>query len=184
MDALDTENAVLAVKMAIGVGLLLITLRQRRRMGRPKKPRKVPRLASVGQVFLAYLPDTLTAPVLNAQNPPGELGAPTGERIEQIEQAKAAVRRDGLAFTSGGLIPGLTSVAAPVFTIAGSLPMAVAIALPSQQAAPEVMRELSAELLATTRAMSAEVGCTPGRLRGGHAPALRNVIRWQAISGV
>jgi threonine/homoserine/homoserine lactone efflux protein len=35
--------AVLAVKTAIGAGLLLVALRQRRRMGRPKKPRKTPR---------------------------------------------------------------------------------------------------------------------------------------------
>jgi threonine/homoserine/homoserine lactone efflux protein len=35
--------AVLAVKIAIGAGLLLIALRQYRRMGRPKKPRKTPK---------------------------------------------------------------------------------------------------------------------------------------------
>lgn len=35
--------AVLAVKIAIGAGLLLIALRQRRRIGRPKKPRKPPK---------------------------------------------------------------------------------------------------------------------------------------------
>ncbi len=35
--------AVLAVKIAIGAGLLLLALRQRRRMGRPKKPRKIPK---------------------------------------------------------------------------------------------------------------------------------------------
>jgi hypothetical protein len=35
--------AVLAVKIAIGAGLLLVALRQRRRMGRPKKPRKIPK---------------------------------------------------------------------------------------------------------------------------------------------
>ena len=34
---------VLAVKIAIGAGLLLIAVRQRRRMGRPKKPRKTPK---------------------------------------------------------------------------------------------------------------------------------------------
>jgi hypothetical protein len=34
---------VLAVKIAIGVGLLLVALRQYRRMGKPKKPRKTPR---------------------------------------------------------------------------------------------------------------------------------------------
>jgi threonine/homoserine/homoserine lactone efflux protein len=35
--------AVLAVKIAVGAGLLLIAVRQRRRMGRPKKPRKIPK---------------------------------------------------------------------------------------------------------------------------------------------
>ena len=34
--------AVLAIKIAIGAGLLLIALWQRRRMSRPKKPRKPP----------------------------------------------------------------------------------------------------------------------------------------------
>jgi hypothetical protein len=33
----------LAVKIAIGVGLLLVALRQRRKMGRPKKPKKPPK---------------------------------------------------------------------------------------------------------------------------------------------
>src|ERR1700690_291822 len=35
--------AALAVKMLIGVGLLLVALRQWRRMGRPKKPKKTPK---------------------------------------------------------------------------------------------------------------------------------------------
>jgi len=35
--------AALAVKIAIGVGLLVIAARQRRRMGRPKKPKKPPK---------------------------------------------------------------------------------------------------------------------------------------------
>ena len=38
--------AVLAVKIAIGVGLLAIAERQRRRMGRPKKPKKTPKWQS------------------------------------------------------------------------------------------------------------------------------------------
>jgi Sap, sulfolipid-1-addressing protein len=37
------STAVLAVKIAIGTGLLLVALRQRRRMGRPKKTRKTPK---------------------------------------------------------------------------------------------------------------------------------------------
>jgi hypothetical protein len=38
--------AVLAVKIAIGMGLLAIAERQRRRMGRPKKPKKTPKWQS------------------------------------------------------------------------------------------------------------------------------------------
>ncbi len=35
--------AALAAKIAIGVGLVLIAIRQRRRMGQPKKPKKTPK---------------------------------------------------------------------------------------------------------------------------------------------
>ncbi len=122
--------------------------------------------SAVGQVFLAYLPETLTAPVLAAQR---DLDDPKPLTAKEIERAKAVVRRDGVAFTSGGLIPGLASVAAPVFTTAASLPLVVAIALPRPQAAPAVLQSLSADLLATTRAISAELGfgqkfpAAPGR---------------------
>jgi len=37
------STAVLAVKIAIGAALLLVGLRQRRRIGRPKKPKKTPK---------------------------------------------------------------------------------------------------------------------------------------------
>lgn len=122
--------------------------------------------SAVGQVFLAYLPETLTAPVLAAQR---DLDDPKPLTAKEIERAKAVVRRDGVAFTSGGLIPGLASVAAPVFTTAASLPLVVAIALPRPQAAPAVLQSLSADLLATTKAISAELGfgqnlpAAPGR---------------------
>jgi DNA-binding IclR family transcriptional regulator len=73
------------------------------------------------------------------------------------------VLRDGYALTSGGLVPGVASVAAPVFTAGESLPLVVALALPAQQATPEVLREIAADLLDTTAAMSAEIGYQPSR---------------------
>jgi hypothetical protein len=39
----EPSLAALAAKIAIGVGLVLIAIRQRRRMGRPKKPKKTPK---------------------------------------------------------------------------------------------------------------------------------------------
>jgi threonine/homoserine/homoserine lactone efflux protein len=37
------SHAVLAIKIAIGIGLLLVAVRQGSRIGRPKKPRKTPK---------------------------------------------------------------------------------------------------------------------------------------------
>ncbi|MFG1687855.1 IclR family transcriptional regulator [Nonomuraea sp. NPDC049269] len=115
----------------------------------------LPMLASsIGRVYLTHLPKTLTDPIVRAQD------ATTDERFtdEEIERIKANVRRDGVAITSGGVIPGVTSVAAPVFTTGESLPLAVAIVLPARIATPAVLRTVSSDLLKTTDAMSAELG--------------------------
>lgn len=120
----------------------------------------MPLLASaVGRVFLAYLPDALTRPVLNSQYGPDE-DKPFDE--VEIEQVKATVRGEGVAFTSGTLIPGLSSLAAPVFTAGSSLPLVVGIPLPTQLATPKVLRSIRAELLATSAAISAALGCPAG----------------------
>jgi DNA-binding IclR family transcriptional regulator len=107
--------------------------------------------SSVGRVYLTYLPATLTTPIIEAQPPDVLID-------EDVRQIKEDVLRDGFAITSGGVIPGVTSVAAPVFTTGESLPLAVALALPAQHATPDVLRDMTAELLETTKAMSAEIG--------------------------
>jgi DNA-binding IclR family transcriptional regulator len=112
-------------------------------------------VSAVGRIFLAYLPESLTGPVLKSQYGPDEKN-PFDE--DEIEQVKATVRGEGVAFTSGTLIPGLASLAAPVFATGSSLPLAVAIALPKQQATPKVLRMLREELLATSAAISAGLG--------------------------
>jgi DNA-binding IclR family transcriptional regulator len=106
--------------------------------------------SSVGRVYLAHLPQALTGPVLRAQG-----ADPTPAEIERITDD---VRREGAALTSGGVIPGIASVAAPVFTTGDSLPLVVALALPEAAAGDEVLRTVTADLLATTAAMSAELG--------------------------
>jgi DNA-binding IclR family transcriptional regulator len=115
---------------------------------------------SLGRVFLAYLPATLTEPVIEAQHPTVDRTRLTGEEVERL---KADVRRDGVAVTHNAIIPGVSSVAAPVFTTGESLPLAVAVALPARYATPEVLREVTAQLLETTKAMSAELGHPPAR---------------------
>lgn len=116
--------------------------------------------SSVGRVYLAHLPATLTEPVIRAQHP---IVDRTRLSDEEIERIKVEVRRDGVAITYDAVIPGVSSVAAPVFTTGESLPLAVAVALPARFATPEVLREVAAHLLDTTKAMSAELGHRPGR---------------------
>lgn len=112
--------------------------------------------SSIGWVYLAHLPLTLTEPVIYAQSE--YRSAPPGK--SEIETIRAEVRQAGVAFTRDKLVPGVASVAAPVFATGESLPLAVAIALPTRQATDDVIASISEELRATTTAMSAELGYT------------------------
>lgn len=110
---------------------------------------------SVGQVFLTYLPDTLTKPILRSQLDSTDPDAPTAAAIADI---KAGVLHRGLAVTSGGLIPGIASVAAPVFPAGESLPLVVAVVLPVSAVKPGTLDSVSQEVLDSTRTMSRELG--------------------------
>jgi DNA-binding IclR family transcriptional regulator len=113
--------------------------------------------SSVGRVFLAYLPSTLTKPVVRNQSAV-ESNPPTAEEIANI---KADVLRGGLAVTSGGLIPGIASIAAPVFAAGETLPLVVGVVLPSRAATRAALDTVSRELLQLTAAMSSELGSSP-----------------------
>lgn len=113
--------------------------------------------SSVGQVYLAVLPRTLTSPLLEGQR----LAAGTGQA--EVEELKAVVLDNGYATTAGGVIPGLFSVAAPVFTAGDSLPLAVSVAIPQTMATEEEVRQVTDDLLRTTAAMSQDLGVPPSR---------------------
>ena len=108
--------------------------------------------SSVGRVYLTYLPETLTRPVLRAQSPDVGRAGPS-----VVEEITAAVRRDGYATTAGAVIPGIYSVAAPVPT-GDQLPLVVSIALPERLADAALLQSVTAALLETTSAMSADIG--------------------------
>jgi DNA-binding IclR family transcriptional regulator len=116
----------------------------------------MPMLASsIGRVYLAYLPQTLTEPVLRAQAEETSKSEPPWDQIARIRHD---VHRDGFALTSGGVVPGVTSVAAPIFGGAESLPLAISIAMPTRQVDAAVLTDVAAELLAAARALSTELG--------------------------
>lgn len=112
-------------------------------------------LSSVGRVYLAHLPETLTGPVLQSQSVAGDLPEWTRSEIDDI---RTDVLKRGFALTSGGVIPGVTSLAAPVFTVSESLPLVVAVALPATQATDDEVASVATELLRFTAMMSADLG--------------------------
>jgi DNA-binding IclR family transcriptional regulator len=95
----------------------------------------------------------------------GELESGARDEVPRTEiaQIQDAVRRDGFALIRGGVVPGVASVAAPVFSAGDSLPLAVAIALPARVATDAVLDEVAAHLLRATEEMSAELGYEPRR---------------------
>jgi DNA-binding IclR family transcriptional regulator len=111
--------------------------------------------SSLGRVFLAFLPESLTDPILREQQADTGSSAVSPAALQSI---KAEVRRAGVAVISGSVVPGVVSVAAPVFTAAEALPLAVSIALPARQATAGELQRVTAALLDATRAMSSELG--------------------------
>jgi DNA-binding IclR family transcriptional regulator len=66
--------------------------------------------------------------------------------------------------TAGGVLAGVSSVAAPVFAAADSLPLVIALVFPTRLATPDTVAYLAGEVRATAEAVSAELG------RGHPAP--------------
>ncbi len=118
--------------------------------------------SAMGGAFLAHLSDQVTEPVLRTQLEQEPLSPATRERVAEI---KAGVARDGVASTVGGVIPGVTSVAAPVFTAGDSFPLVLTLVMPARGVTERDVRDLSAELLRSARAMSEVLGHAgePGR---------------------
>ncbi|MFD3503498.1 IclR family transcriptional regulator [Streptomyces sp. NPDC058676] len=110
--------------------------------------------SSVGQVFLAHLPESLTEEVLGE-----ELRGKEGEwTSERLAATRARIRDDGHVVTHSGVIPGIISVAAPVFAAGDPLPLAVSVVLPESLGTPDHLAEVTQELRDTVAAASHELG--------------------------
>lgn len=114
--------------------------------------------SSVGIVCLTHLPKVVTDPVVKAELAAAPDSAAARERMVA---AVGAARECGYAITSGGIIPGVTSLAAPVVNASGTLPLVVAVALPAAQASGKVIAAIAADLLETTASLGDELGWSP-----------------------
>lgn len=112
--------------------------------------------SSIGRVFLAHLPEAMTRPVLVEQ-----LGTRAVDAsLQQIVDLGREVRAQGFAVTSGGVIPGLVSLAAPVFP-ASEIPLAISVAIPARVADVATRRSVERALLSTTAAITQALGGQP-----------------------
>ncbi|MGA5573612.1 IclR family transcriptional regulator domain-containing protein [Streptomyces koyangensis] len=71
---------------------------------------------------------------------------------------RTETRSEGVAATVGGVIPGVTSLAAPVFTAGDSLPLVVTLVMPSRGLTVATLTDLAQELRESARTMSEQLG--------------------------
>jgi DNA-binding IclR family transcriptional regulator len=110
---------------------------------------------SVGRIFLAYVPEQMTQPVLRSQQRHEVSSRPTPEVLAGILDE---VRQEGVSKTAGGVIPGLTVLAAPVFSTGGALSAVVAVLLLTRTATPAAVGAAGKQLTATTDKVSVDLG--------------------------
>lgn len=114
--------------------------------------------SSVGIICVTHLPPVVTEPVVRAElKTTNDAPAARTKMVAAVE----AAREHGYALTSGGVIPGVTSLAAPVIDASGGLSLVVAVALPAGQASDSAVAAVARDLLETTRGLSRELGWSP-----------------------
>jgi DNA-binding IclR family transcriptional regulator len=107
--------------------------------------------SATGRVFLAFIPGSETADLVNAEREHTPADSPS------IDQIRAMVRADGKAVETGTVIPGLHATAFPILDLQGRATL-VATALVSEAAPGGVREDAMAELGALCRHISAEMG--------------------------
>ena len=114
--------------------------------------------SSVGHIFLAFLPESLTAETLDQELADHESSTWTRSGVRKLQ---ATVKRQGYALTHGGVIPGIASVAAPIFAVNDPMPLAMSIVLPESAGSTAHLAELTEILRATVADASRELGHQP-----------------------
>jgi DNA-binding IclR family transcriptional regulator len=111
--------------------------------------------SSAGRVFLAYLPQALTRPALRAQQKRGETSTVGDEELAHVLQD---VRESGFSVTTGGVIPGLSAIAAPVFGSGLGVALVMCVAVPTFVLTPGVTKSLVSSLKKAASAVTHDLG--------------------------
>lgn len=112
------------------------------------------RRSAVGHVFLAYLPETHTAPLVLEQR---------GDEIEAeddkaVQQRLEQIRKDQYYWSSQTILPGGVVLAVPVFGTQQQLHSVLAIALPVRAATQQRKAVLIKKVVEIAAALTQELG--------------------------
>lgn len=111
--------------------------------------------SSAGRVFLALLPGRMTAAALaRSRRDIPSLGISDAD----VHAIETEVRETGVAVTTGGVIPGITSISAPVRTAADSSLLVVTIVFPREQVSRSELEHARVHLSRMAQTVSHELG--------------------------
>jgi DNA-binding IclR family transcriptional regulator len=111
--------------------------------------------SAVGYVALAYLPESMTTPVLKDQQ---QLGSTRKIPAAGIREIKQEVLENGYGSTRNRMIFGLAALAAPVFGATGQMEIALGLVLPVGMLSAGETRRLGKILRGTADQASEELG--------------------------
>lgn len=110
--------------------------------------------SAAGRIFLTYLSERATRPILKAETSKSEETRQPAKEIEAISQS---VRKDGFAWIDGHLLHSIRAIAVPIFDSQGQL--LATISLVSNQASlVQFPNPVLDDLLATGRRISQRLG--------------------------
>jgi DNA-binding IclR family transcriptional regulator len=125
-----------------------------------------------GKVLLAFAEDEERERLLAAFTEDPSIAMSRSEAM-RLRENLVSIRRDGYVMSFGDVLPGVGSIAAPVFNHAGQCCASIAVAGPVQRVSPERVPILLRNLLAATAELSSRLGYAPDAygLRADRAPA-------------
>jgi IclR family acetate operon transcriptional repressor len=142
-------------------------------------------LGAPGKLLLAYMGDDEIVAVLDQverSSPPGAASQPTSR--QEVLERLAEIRRRGHSLAFGETIEGLTTIAAPIRNVEGSVVAALSVSGPTSRFSEPAREQARTLLIDAARQISQHLGFDPGRrppapadptgpgmIRSSHRPA-------------
>lgn len=114
--------------------------------------------SATGQVFAAYLPELTVMPLIKSELARMKKETGKSPALADVLSAIAKVRKAGLGHTSGGILPGVLALAAPIYNYDNKLAAVVTALGPKGYFDDSVHGRTATELLALSARLSIRLG--------------------------